>query len=90
LQDRLINLNVRANEDSLKYGMGEDGSLAILSMIVGGDADAAPTESAIAQLAKVKAEVDGYTNRWTSLVTNDLPKVQQAAERQNLHVLILK
>ena len=90
LQDKLINLNVRANEDSLKYGLGADGSLAILAMDVEGGADTIPTEASIQQLAKLKAEMDGYVNRWESIVANDLPKVQRAAEQQNLRVLILK
>jgi hypothetical protein len=38
----------------------------------------------------VKAIVDGYQERWNNLVTNDLPKVQRAAEQENVHVLILK
>ncbi len=90
LQDHLINLKVRANEDSLKYALGVDGDLAALAGAVAGDADAAPTEAAIAQFTKLKAEVDGYANRWDAMQTTDIPKFQQAATGQQLHVLILK
>jgi photosystem II stability/assembly factor-like uncharacterized protein len=90
LQDHLIDLKVRANEDSLKYALGVDGDLAALAGAVAGDADAVPTEASLQQFAKVKAEVDSYVTRWTSLQTTDIPKFQQAAEGQQLHVLILK
>jgi len=33
--------------------------------------------------------VDGYANRWSSIATTDIPKFQQAAEKANLHVLIV-
>ena len=90
LQDKLINTQVRANEESLKFGLGVDGSLADLAMIVGGDADAVPTEASIQQFAKVKAEVDGYAGRWSKIVAEDVPKLHRAAEQQNFRVLILR
>ena len=90
LQDKLINLKVRANEDSLKFPLGVDGDLADLAIITGGDADAAPTAAAVDRFAKVKEIVDGYQTRWNNLVANDLPKVQKIADQQNVHVLILK
>ena len=74
LQKKLINTEIRANEDSLKFGMGVDGSLADLAMISGGDADAVPTEASVKQFAKVKAEVDGYAERWSKIVSEDVPK----------------
>ncbi len=89
LQDKLINLKVRANEDSLRFSLGVDGSLADLAMVVGGDADTVPTAASVAQFAKLKTEVDGYAGRWESIVTNEIPKFQQAAGRENLHLLIV-
>ncbi len=89
LQDKLINLKVRANEDSLKFGLGVDGSLADLAMIVGGDADVAPTEASIQQFGRIKTDVDGYANRWSNIVSADVPKFQQSAEQNKIHVLIL-
>ena len=90
LQNKLINTEIRANEDSLKFGMGVDGSLADLAMIVGGEADSVPTEASVQQFAKVKAEVDGYAGRWSNIVAQDVPKFQQAAEKQNFRVLIVR
>jgi hypothetical protein len=89
LQDKLINLKVRANEDSLRYSLGVDGSLADLAMIVGGGADALPTAASVEEFTKVKKEVDDYANRWASIVAKDVPKFEQTAEQQNVHVLII-
>jgi len=89
LQDKLINVKVRANEDSLKFGLGVDGSLADLAMIVGGQADVAPTEASSEQFAKLKTEVDGYATRWSAIVSTDVPKFQQSTEQKKIHVLIL-
>ncbi|MBV9405077.1 MAG: hypothetical protein JO211_07015, partial [Acidobacteriaceae bacterium] len=89
LQDKLINLKVRANEDSLRYSLGVDGSLALLAMDVGGAADAAPTAASAEQLQKLKTEVDGYANRWATILSNDVPKFEQTAEQGNLRVLII-
>ena len=90
LQDRLINTRVRANEDSLKFGMGVDGSLADLAIIVGGDADAVPTEASVQQFAKLKNEVDGYVKRWSDIVSSDIPRFQQSAQSAKFGVLILR
>ena len=90
LQNQLVNTKVRANEDSLKFGMGVDGGLADLAQIVGGDADATPTEAATAQFTKLQNEVDGYTKRWSAIVTNDIPKFQKSAGNDKFGVLVLQ
>ena len=90
LQDKLINLKVHANEDSLKFGLGVDGSLADLALIVGGDADSIPTDASAQQFTIIKAEVDSYAQRWSSIVTNEVPKFEQSAEKQKLRVLIVR
>ena len=90
LQNKLINTEVRASEDSLKFGLGVDGSLADLAIIGGGDADAVPTEATMQQFAKVKAEVDGYAARWSKIVTEDVPKFQRTADQQNVKALLVR
>ncbi len=89
LQDKLINLKVRANEDSLKFGLGVDGGLADLAMIVGGDSDSVPTAASVEQFEKLKAEVDGYAKRWSSIVATDVPKFQQTAGSTESSLLIV-
>ena len=90
LQNKLINLKVHANEDSLKFGLGVDGSLADLGIVVGGDSDSVPTEAAREQFTKLQVEVAGYQKRWADIVQTDVPKFEQAAQKQNVHVLVIK
>ncbi len=76
LQKKLLNTEIRANEDSLKFGMGIDGDLADIAMIAGGDVDSAPTQASLDRFAKLKAEVDGYSARWQKIASEDVPKVK--------------
>jgi len=76
LQDHLLNVKIKANEDSLNYGLGVDGSLAGLALIVDSESDSAPTEAALKQFEKVKAEVDQYMKRWSDIQQTDLPSLQ--------------
>jgi photosystem II stability/assembly factor-like uncharacterized protein len=89
LQDHLLNLKVKANEDSLNYGLGVDGSLAGLALIVDSESDAAPTVAALQQFEKVKAEVDGYMKRWAEIQA-DLPALQRAVEQQGVKAIMVK
>lgn len=90
LQDRLLNLKIHANEDSLNYGLGVDGSLAYLAAVVDSDSDSAPTEAALKQFDKVKAEVDQYMKRWSDIQQTDLPALQRAVEQQGVKPLMVK
>jgi photosystem II stability/assembly factor-like uncharacterized protein len=90
LQDRLLNLRIKANEDSLNYGLGVDGSLALLAATVGGESDSAPTEAALRQLAKLKAEVDQYMKRWSDIEHTDLPAVERVAEQHEIRALTVR
>jgi hypothetical protein len=76
LQDHLLNVKIKANEDSLNYGLGVDGSLAGLALIVDSESDSAPTEAALKQFEKVKAEVDQCMKRWSDIQQTDLPSLQ--------------
>jgi hypothetical protein len=84
LQDRLLNLKIKANEDSLNFGLGVDGSLASLALIVDSESDSAPTDAALQQFEKVKAEVDQYMKRWADMQQADLPALQRAVEQQGI------
>jgi len=90
LQDRLLNLKIHANEDSLNYGLGVDGSLAFLAGIVDSDADYAPTDAALKQFDKVKAEIDGYMKRWSDIQQTDLPALQRAVEQQGVKAVMVR
>jgi photosystem II stability/assembly factor-like uncharacterized protein len=90
LQDRLLNLKIKANEDSLNYGLGVDGSLASLALIVDSESDSTPTEAALQQFAKVKAEVEQYMKRWSDIQQSDLPALERAVEQQGVKPLMVK
>ena len=90
LQDRLLNLKVKANEDSLNYGLGVDGSLAALAANVDSESDSAPTEAALKQFDKVKVEVDQYVKRWSDIQQTDVPALQHAVEQQGVKPLMVR
>ena len=90
LQGHLINLKIHANEDSLNYGLGLDGSLAALALIVDSDSDSAPTEAAVQQLDKVKIEAEQYLKRWSDIQQADLPALQQAVAQRGIKPLMVR
>jgi hypothetical protein len=90
LQEHLINLKIKANEDSLNYGLGVDGSLAGLALIVDSESDSAPTEAALQQFAKVKAEVEEYMQRWADIQRQDLPALERAVEQKGIKPIMVR
>ncbi len=90
LQEHLLNLKIHANEDSLNYGLGVDGSLAYLAMIVDSDSDSAPTAAALKQLEKVKAETGQYLKRWAEIQQTDVPALERAIEQQGVKPLMVR
>jgi hypothetical protein len=90
LQDHLLNLKIKANEDSLNYGLGVDGSLASLALIVDSESDSTPTEAALKQFEKVNAEVEEYMKRWSDIQQSDLPALQHAVEQQGVKPLMVR
>jgi len=90
LQDHLLNLKIHANEDSLNYGLGLDGSLAYLAGIVDSDSDSAPTEAALRQWDKVKAEADQYLQRWSDIRQTQLPALQRTVEQRGVKPLMVR
>ena len=90
LQERLLNLKIQANEDSLNYGLGVDGSLASLALIVDSESDSAPTEAALKQFERVKAEVDQCMKRWSDIQQSDLPALERTVEQQGIKPLTVR
>jgi hypothetical protein len=45
---------------------------------VDSESDSAPTEAALKQFEKVKAEVDLYMQRWSAIQQADLPALRQS------------
>jgi predicted component of type VI protein secretion system len=70
--------------------LGVDGSLAALALIVDSESDSTPTEAALQQFAKVKAEVEQYMKRWSDIQQSDLPALERAVEQQGVKPLMVK
>jgi photosystem II stability/assembly factor-like uncharacterized protein len=90
LQDRLLNVKIKANEDSLNYGLGVDGDLASLALTVDSESDSAPTEAALIQFEKTKAELAQYMKRWSDIQQSDLPALERAVEQQGIKPLMVR
>jgi hypothetical protein len=70
--------------------LGVDGSLAALALIVDSDSDSAPTETALQQFDKVKAEVDRYMKRWSDIHQGDLPALERAVEQLGIKPIMVR
>jgi hypothetical protein len=88
IQDELVNDSIHANEDSLAYGVKLDGQLAGLAGYVTGDSDSAPTATAEARFAALKAQVDEQIGKWKNLLETDLTNFQKLARDQNIQAII--
>jgi hypothetical protein len=61
-----------------------------LALIVDSESDSAPTEAALQQFKKVKAEVDQYMKRWSDIQLGDLPALQRAVEQQGVRPIMVR
>jgi photosystem II stability/assembly factor-like uncharacterized protein len=83
VQDKLVNLKVSADEDSLAYPLGLDGDLAYLSMAVASESDSAPTEAEYQTYEQLKKRVDDTVDQWRELVKTDIPGFQKLVLAQS-------
>ena len=89
VREKLINLNIAANEDSLAYPPQIDGKLAYLAMAVGGQSDSAPTEASYQEFAKLKKQADEYLARWEELQRADVAAFQKLTGEQGIQAIVL-
>src|SRR5207244_42836 len=59
-RDNLIQLKIKANEDSLAYPQRADSKLAYLGLLVSDETDSAPTEAEYQEFDKLKKQTDDY------------------------------
>jgi photosystem II stability/assembly factor-like uncharacterized protein len=88
LRDRLINLNISANEDSLAYPPQIDAKLAFLAMDAG-SADAAPTEAEQVEFEKLKRQSGELLGRWDDLQRRDLAAFQKLTAEGSLSTVVV-
>ncbi len=89
VRDKLINLKITANEDSLAYPPQIDGKLAYLAMAVGGQSDSAPTEASYQEFAKLKKEADEELALWEELQRADVVSFQKLTNEQGIQAIVV-
>jgi photosystem II stability/assembly factor-like uncharacterized protein len=89
IEDRMVQMKISANEDSLRYPPGLDAKLAYLAESVGGSNDQAPTAAHYQQFEQLKQQADEVVARWTSLLNTELPAFQQQMQQANIRTLIV-
>src|SRR5438105_3775106 len=74
-RDNLIQLKIKANEDSLAYPQRADSKLAYLGLLVSDDTDSAPTEAEYQEFDKLKKQTDEYLAHWGEPQNTDMHNI---------------
>ena len=88
-RDNLIQIKIKANEDSLSYPQKVDSKLAYLGLTVSDSTDSAPTESTYREFEKLKKEADENIAHWGELQRTDLAAFQKMMEGQNIQAIVV-
>jgi photosystem II stability/assembly factor-like uncharacterized protein len=89
VRDDLVQMKIKANEDSLAYPQKVDSKLAFLAITVGDESDSAPTEAAYRQFDKLKKQTDDLLARWAEIQKTDLAGFQKMAAGQNIQTIVV-
>jgi photosystem II stability/assembly factor-like uncharacterized protein len=89
VRDDLVQMKIRANEDSLAYPVRVDAKLATLAMAVGEGSDSPPTASAYRVFEKLKKQADDYLARWAEIQRTDLAAFQKMMAGQNIQAIVV-
>ncbi len=89
VRDDLIQIKVKANEDSLAYPQRVDAKLASLAIAVVGGNDSAPTEASYQAFEKLKKQTDDYLAHWLELQRTDLAAFQKMTAGQNIQAIVV-
>jgi hypothetical protein len=89
LRDDLIQVKIKANEDSLAYPQKVDSKLAFLALAVGDGSDSAPTEAAYRIFEKLKKQSEASLARWSEIQKNDLAAFQKMVAGQNIQAIVV-
>jgi len=88
-RDNLIQLKIKANEDSLAYPQRADSKLAYLGLLVSDETDSAPTEAEYQEFDKLKKQTDDYLAHWAELQKTDLASFQKIMAGQNIQAIVV-
>ena len=89
VRDDLVQLKIKANEDSLVYPQRVDSKLAFLALIVGDSTDSAPNEPAYQEYEKLKKQADEALSHWAELQKTDLASFQKMMAGQNIQAIVV-
>jgi len=89
VRDDMVQMKIRANEDSLAYVQKVDSKLAFLAISVGEVTDSAPTEAEFREFDKLKQAADMSLARWQSLQSTDLATFQKMTSRQGIQAIVV-
>ena len=89
LRDDMIQMKIKANEDSLAFPPKIDGKLAFLFMTIDESSDTAPTEAAFQEFDKLKKQSDDFLARWDELQRTDLANFQKMVANQNIQAIVV-
>ena len=88
VRDRMVNLTISANEDSLAYPPQIDAKLAYLAMDVS-SADSAPTDAEQVEFEKLKRQSGELLSRWDDLQRRDLAAFQKLTSEGSLSTVVV-
>jgi hypothetical protein len=89
VRDDLVQMQIRANEDSLAYPQRPDSKLAALAIAIGDGTDSAPTEAEYQVYQKLKRQSDDAIARWSQIRTTDLVAFEKMVAEQNIQAIVV-
>ena len=89
VRDNLAQMQISANEDSLRYPQRVDSKLAYLGMAVGDGSDSAPTEADYKEFDKLKKQVDDFLALWAELQKTGLAAFQRMLAEEHIQAIVV-
>jgi photosystem II stability/assembly factor-like uncharacterized protein len=89
VRDKLAQMKIRSNEDSVSYPQKVDSKLAALAMAVGIGSDSPPTEAEYRVFEKLKKQADDSMAHWAELQKTDLAAFQKMMAGQNILAIVV-
>lgn len=89
VRDDLVQMKIRANEDSLAYPQKVDSKLAGLAISIEDATDSAPTEAAYRQFDKLKKQAEDALARWAGLQKTEVAAFQKMSAEQGIQAIVV-
>ncbi len=86
VEDVLINVNIKATEDSLNYPVRLNNQLSTLAALVD-SADAPPTAQDYAAFEFLNSKVEAQAAAWKETVSKDLAALNEGIRKESIPVI---